>query len=226
MSRFTVFLTCIAQAVIICMSSGYLAIAIPAALLIFYSIQSFYLRTSRQLRLLDIEAKAPLFSQFLETLTGLGTIRAFGWESRFIARNKEALEASQKPHYGLLCAQRWLNLVLGLMVSGIAVITVSIAVAMKGSKNNGFVGLALLNIVSIGTQLQGFITSWASLESALGAVARVRSFPINMKTEDRSGTHSPPPGWPIKGSIEFRQVSAFHESVPTLNTSFSLSSNY
>lgn len=193
------------------MSSGYLAVAIPVALVVFYSIQSFYLRTSRQLRLLDIEAKAPLFSQFLETLAGLGTIRAFGWESRFIARNKKALEASQKPHYGLLCAQRWLNLVLGLMVSGIAVITVSIAVKMKGSNNSGFVGLALLNIVSIGTLLQGFITSWASLESALGAVARVRSFHIDMKTEDQSVEQQPPPGWPIKGSIEFREVSAFHE---------------
>lgn len=211
LSNFTVLLTCIAQAVVICMSSAYMAAVIPGALVALYCIQLFYLRTSRQLRILDIEAKSPLFSQFLETLTGLETIRAFGWGSEFEGQNRAALNASQKPHYGLLCVQRWLDLVLGLVVSGIAVVTVSVAVVSKGSNNSGFVGLALLNIVSLGKQLQGFITSWTSLESALGAVSRVRSFPLDTKMEDRSAIHSPPLGWPVYGTVKFQQVSAFYE---------------
>lgn len=47
-------------------ASGYVAIAITLCIVVIVAIQLLYLRTSRQLRILDIEAKAPLFSRFLE----------------------------------------------------------------------------------------------------------------------------------------------------------------
>ena len=62
--------------VLIGVGSVYAAVAFPVVLLALYLVQWFYLRTSRQLRLLDIEAKAPLYSLFEESLSGLATIRA------------------------------------------------------------------------------------------------------------------------------------------------------
>lgn len=50
----------VGMAAVIATASPYLAIAYPPILGILYLIQKFYLRTSRQLRLLDLEAKAPL----------------------------------------------------------------------------------------------------------------------------------------------------------------------
>lgn len=41
-------------------SSLYLAISYPFLGVLLYFVQKFYLRTSRQLRLLDLEAKSPL----------------------------------------------------------------------------------------------------------------------------------------------------------------------
>lgn len=41
-------------------SSAYLAISYPFIAVVLYAIQKFYLRTSRQLRLLDLETKSPL----------------------------------------------------------------------------------------------------------------------------------------------------------------------
>ncbi len=35
------------------------------------------------MRLLDLEAKSPLYSHFIESLSGLVTIRAFGWDENF-----------------------------------------------------------------------------------------------------------------------------------------------
>ena len=52
--------TSLGQAAVIATSSPYLAITYPFLLAILYGIQKFYLRTSRQLRLLDLEAKSPL----------------------------------------------------------------------------------------------------------------------------------------------------------------------
>lgn len=50
----------IGMAAVIASSSPYLAITYPFIFVILYGIQKFYLRTSRQLRLLDLEAKSPL----------------------------------------------------------------------------------------------------------------------------------------------------------------------
>ena len=48
------------QAAVMLVSSIYLAIAYPFLIAILGIVGKFYLRTSRQLRLLDLEAKSPL----------------------------------------------------------------------------------------------------------------------------------------------------------------------
>jgi ABC-type multidrug transport system fused ATPase/permease subunit len=48
------------MAAVIASSSPFLAIAYPFMFILLYVIQKFYLRTSRQLRLLDLESKGPL----------------------------------------------------------------------------------------------------------------------------------------------------------------------
>lgn len=48
------------QAILIAISSWYVALSYPFLICIFYLVQKFYLRTSRQLRFMDIEAKSPL----------------------------------------------------------------------------------------------------------------------------------------------------------------------
>lgn len=112
-------------------------------------LQKYYLRTSRQLRLLDLEAKSPLYSHFIESLSGLVTIRAFGWVDNFKELNLKLLDVSQKPYYLLFCVQRWLALVLDLMVAGLAVILMILVVKLRTDISGGFVGLALLNVVCL-----------------------------------------------------------------------------
>ncbi|KAM3077460.1 hypothetical protein ACMFMG_006803 [Clarireedia jacksonii] len=74
----------IGQAIIIAVASPYLAIAYLPLMGIIYFTQKFYLRTSRQLRLLELDQKSPVYTHFLETyeaseqlepLTGPQTIR-------------------------------------------------------------------------------------------------------------------------------------------------------
>lgn len=48
------------QAAVILISSWYFAISYPFLCALLYVVQRFYLRTSRQIRLLDLEAKSPM----------------------------------------------------------------------------------------------------------------------------------------------------------------------
>ncbi|RDW58714.1 hypothetical protein BP6252_13190 [Coleophoma cylindrospora] len=200
---------CLAQIIIVSVSARYIAAAIPVCLIVFYVVQNFYLRTSRQLRLLDIEAKSPLFSHFLETLSGLSTLRAFCWEEESKHRNQILLDQSQKPFYLLFCVQRWLNLVLDLSFAGLAVILITIAVTTRGKLSGGFIGVALVNVVSLSTSLKDLITYWTILETSIGAVSRVRSFALETQSENRLEEREIPDShWPAKGSIDIRGISA------------------
>ncbi|KAK1245968.1 hypothetical protein MKX07_005037 [Trichoderma sp. CBMAI-0711] len=105
------FLACIGEFILIMIGSKYLAAALPVALIILYALQKFYLATSRQLRILDLQAKAPLYRQLLETIDGLATIRAFRWQNVMEQESLDLLDLSQRPHYLLLSVQRWLTLI-------------------------------------------------------------------------------------------------------------------
>lgn len=201
----------IAQTLVIAATARYAGAAIPVCVLAAYMTQKFYLRTSRVFRLLDIEAKSLLFSHFLETLSGLVTIRAFGWGEGYVKTNSYFVDLSQRPFYLLLSIQRWLGLVLDLLVSGIAVVLAVIAVKSKGDVNPGLMGLALLNIVGFSSVLKQLISNWTLLETSTGALSRVKSFTSGIASEhdDSSGGHPTPDWhWPSEGAIEFNDVAA------------------
>lgn len=196
----------------ISVSAKYIAATIPVCIAAFYFIQTFYIRTSRQLRLMDIEARSPLFSNFMETMSGLATIRAFGWQNKYRAINHRHLAESQKPFYLLYSVQRWLSLVLDMTVAGFVVILMGIAVGTMGKLSGSFLGLALVNVASLSASLKALITDWTVLETSLGAVTRVKNFVEKNTSEHLPGESGlPPPNWPKHGSIEFDGVSAFYK---------------
>ena len=132
-----------------------MAIILPFLFLVTYFVQKYYLLTSRQLRFLDLEAKRPLYSHFLEVVEGLASVRSFGWQQAAREGNLSRLDASQQPIYLLLCVQRWLNLVLDLVVAGLATIVVALAVSLRASTTGALLGIALNNVLLFGTTFSG-----------------------------------------------------------------------
>ncbi len=132
---------------LIATGSVYMGITVPFVIGAVYVLQHVYLRTSRQIRLLDLEARSPLYTHFLETLNGLCTIRAFGWRDDSCDENHRLLDFAQRPYYMLLCIQRWLNLMLDLIVAAEAVIVVGLAVGLRHSTSPGLLGISMNNIL-------------------------------------------------------------------------------
>lgn len=56
------------QLVLLFLASRYMTITLPFCCIAVYIIQKVYLRTSRQLRLLELESRSAVFSSFLETV--------------------------------------------------------------------------------------------------------------------------------------------------------------
>lgn len=205
-------LTLLANAAIIASGAQYVAATIPFCIAPMYFLQKFYLRTSRQLRHLDLESKSPLYTLFTETLSGVATIRAFGWQRSFQDENIRLLGQSQKPYYLLFCIQRWLNVVMDLFVTGIAVVLVSFAVEFKTTTSRGAIGLAMVTLIGFNTSLSRVISSWTSMETSLGAIARLRDFIRDTPQED-SVAHSlqPAASWPSTGAIQISGLNSTYQ---------------
>lgn len=210
--------TIIAQAALIAQGSSYMAIAIPFITLAFYLLQKVYLLTSRQLRFLDLEARSPVYTHFLECLEGLSTIRAFGWTHNAQEMQIERLDVSQRPYYLLFCLQRWLALVLDLMIAVVGIVVVALAVRVPGASSGAAIGIALNNVLGFNQSLRILVESWTQLETSLGAIARLKNFEATVVPEDKpeeSGVA--PESWPDQGAIEFRDVTAsYGPSAPAL----------
>ncbi|KAM0132971.1 hypothetical protein ACHAP3_006261 [Botrytis cinerea] len=207
-------------AILMSLSAGYFAATIPVIGLTVWVLQKFYLRTSRQMRLLDLEAKSPLYSHFIETLSGLTTIRAFGWTEIFREQNLALLDTSQKPYYLLFCIQRWLGLVLDLLVTALAVILMVLIVKLRTDISPGYVGLALLNVMTFNQSLTLIIKEWTLMETAVGAVSRLKNFAATTVSENLpSEVETVPENWPAFGAIEFKNVKASYTStsVPVIH---------
>ncbi|CAK7201918.1 hypothetical protein SEUCBS139899_004634 [Sporothrix eucalyptigena] len=180
------FFTAVIQLALISAAASWPALCVvPVMLALLYVLQHFYLRTSKQLRLHELEAKAAIITKISETSMsdGLSTIRAHGplWVRKTRDLFDYKLDRSQEPLYLLYAVQRWLQLVLNLSVAGLLVVVLGTSVALKQGNTKakispGAVGVAFLNAVTFGETITQFITAWTGLETSLGAIARISLF--------------------------------------------------
>ncbi|KAH6606099.1 MRP-type ABC transporter [Trichoderma cornu-damae] len=184
-----------------------LALSLPVCAVAVYLIQRIYLRTSRQLRALEIENHSALYQWFLETAEGVVTIRSFGWSSAAEEKSLDALNWSLQPRYALLCVQRWLSLVLNLI----------------GTTTGGDIGVALNLIMVANTTLVRLVEAWASLEVSLGAIARLRSVQLHTPREDLPEEDLVTcAGWPTKGEVHIAALDAGYRQAKNLSSAVEL----
>ncbi|KAJ3496548.1 hypothetical protein NLG97_g2578 [Lecanicillium saksenae] len=206
---FAVF-TILIEVAVIAAGSSYASPIIVLILLLLYGIQFFYLRTSLQLRLLELESTSNLITLFTETSAGIHHIRSFQWQQQFMDRLYYALSKSQKPVYVMFCCQRWLTVVLDLTVAVASIILVAISVDVPvGGVSGAGVGLALLALISFSENASHLIQIWTAFEISLGAISRIRTFCSETPLEkDAIAEPDVTPNWPNAGYLEFNCVSA------------------
>ena len=123
--------------------------------------------------------------------------------------NFELVDRAQRPWYLLFMIQRWLMLVLDLVTMCLAVLAVGVAVGLRRSISAGGIGVSLTQIISFTGFIKQFITTQTTLETTLGAIARIKNF--TEETEDENippATKSPPANWPSHGAIEISNITA------------------
>lgn len=199
----------VGQMLLIMNTSYWLALSFPGIILVLWILQSVYLRTSRQLRHLDLETKSPLYSQFVESLDGLVSIRAFRWQEQLKALLYERLDKSQRPFYLLLVVQQWLSLVLDCLTAGFIVLLIGIMVGLRDRVSPGFAGVALSNMIGFSGSMTTVVQVWTQMETAIASIQRIRDFERDVPSEPKAkGLNATrvPPDWPTKGAIDIQNL--------------------
>lgn len=206
------FFLLLARVAVIIAVTKYTGAAVPFFVFVIYVVQLVYLRTSRQLRQVDLETKGPLCAQFTESALGLQHIRALGWEHETIAKSYRLIDNAQKPHYHILAAERWLGLTMDTVSFLAAFVLVIVAVWLNHITTASGVGLSLLSLISLSFDATQFIDQWMKLESSLGALSRLKDMvqrtPLEEDPEDEAQL---PDGWPYDGEIIIKDVTAHYE---------------
>jgi ATP-binding cassette, subfamily C (CFTR/MRP), member 1 len=215
----------IASLALIAAGSRYAASILPLILLVVYVLQKGYLRTSRQIRYMDLEALAPLIANCQETVSGCVTIRAFGWQKHAIDKHFEVLDNSQKAYYLMFGIQRWLNVVLDLLTAATAVVIVALAMGLRGTSSAGSIGVAMINVLGFNQTITALITAWTTMETSLGAIARIKNFEADTALEDHSeqSCSGLSMSWPDAGEVTMSEVSIALDSDNVVLKDISLS---
>lgn len=185
---------------------AFVALIIPLALM-YYWIQRYYLRTSRELKRLDSVSRSPIYAHFQESLGGVSTIRAFRQQQRFELENEWRVDSNLKAYFPSVSANRWLAIrlefigaVVILAAAGFSIISVANGSGLKP----GLVGLAMSYALQITTALNWIVRQTVEVETNIVSVERVLEYArLPSEAPEIIPNRRPPVAWPAKGELEF-----------------------
>ncbi|XP_074945344.1 ATP-binding cassette sub-family C member 10 isoform X3 [Phalacrocorax aristotelis] len=175
---------------------------------LYFSIQRYYRRTSRELKRLYSVTLSPIYTHFSETLSGLSSIRAMRATQRFELENQLRLEQNQRCLFASNTAMQWLD--IRLQMIGVAVVTAIAGIAIiqhqKRLGNPGLVGLALSYALSVTNLLSGLISSFTATETMMVSVERTEEYTTDIPMESQDKLVQVAADWPSQGLVDFQQV--------------------
>lgn len=206
-------LTVLMDIAIIASGASFAAPMLPMFVLLVAAVQHFYLRTSRQLRILELDTSKKLYTHFTESAAGAAHIRASRCQLAFTQELYTVLNETQKPFYAMFCVQQWLILTLDVATTVAAVSVVALAVKYTSHTSDTAMGLAFLSLITFSETTSTFIQHWVETETCLGGVARVRDFAEKTPVEEvcKPGPDVPE-DWPRYGKIDFNCVEATYQA--------------
>jgi ATP-binding cassette subfamily C (CFTR/MRP) protein 1 len=196
----------------VCVATPAFTALIPLLAALYYYIQRYYLRTSRELKRLDSVSKSPILGHFQESLTGIATIRAYRQVPRFTLENEWRVDANMRAYFPSVNANRWLAVRLEFIGSTVILFGSLFAVAavgQGGGPSAELLGLAMAYALQITSSLNWIVRQTVEVETNIVSVERVLEY-ANLPSEapEIISKNRPPISWPAQGAVQFHNYSA------------------
>lgn len=204
----TAIASSVGSMVVIGIASPYTLISLPILLPLIFMLQNFYLKTSFQLRSLQVASQAPMLQMVGAILQGRVTIRAFNQEQYMARLMSDCINRGLKVGYLFRSVQVWVTLMLGLINGCLAIALAGLLIGLGGSNGIAWGGLALLNVIRLGQDAMLLLTWWTRFESSMASMDRICDYTRRTPQEQvqfpevHVGS-----AWPEGGRIQLRDLS-------------------
>eukprot|EP00753_Platysulcus_tardus_P003847 PLAT12496.16.p1 GENE.PLAT12496.16~~PLAT12496.16.p1 ORF type:complete len:1587 (+),score=934.98 PLAT12496.16:2689-7449(+) len=205
-SLFTVF-TVLGTVVVIVSVTPFFLICILPLTWFYYSVQQYYVASSRELKRWDSVLRSPIYSHFSETVDGRATIKAFDVGQRFATQNSRLLNRNNRAYFLSISANRWLAMRLEFVGSIVISASALFAVISKGRISPGLGGMSISYALSITQTLNWMVRMASEREVNIVSVERLKEY-MRVPQEAAYRTRARlPPSWPERGEITLSNLS-------------------
>ncbi|KAL6768590.1 hypothetical protein ACKKBF_B11340 [Auxenochlorella protothecoides x Auxenochlorella symbiontica] len=209
---------------VVAVSPAIMAMLVPLALAYLW-VQARFIATSREIKRLDSVAMSPIYSHFLETLSGLVTVRAFRQQDAFARSNCVMLDASNRAWWPSQVVNRWLSVRLELLGTSV-VFGAALFAAVLQPHSAGLAGLAITSALQATGLMSWAVRQTTEMEISMNSVERLLEY-ASFETEAPAVIEGrrPLPGWPTQGALAVEGLSVrYRPSLPPVlhDVSFSL----
>uniref|UniRef100_A0A4X2LXQ5 Multidrug resistance-associated protein 1-like n=1 Tax=Vombatus ursinus TaxID=29139 RepID=A0A4X2LXQ5_VOMUR len=180
----------------------FILVVIPLVF-IYFTIQRYYIASSRQIRRLAGASRSPIISHFGETLSGVSTIRAFGHQQRFISQNRDLINENLVCFYNNIISNRWLSVRLKFLGDILVFFAALLAVLAGDAMDSTTVGLIISYALNITQSLNFWVRKTCEIETNAISIERVFEYTNIKKEAPWIKSNRPPSHWPDKGIVEF-----------------------
>ncbi|KAJ6662481.1 hypothetical protein lerEdw1_011895 [Lerista edwardsae] len=188
--------------VVVFASPLFILVVIPLGYL-YFTIQRYYISSSRQIRRLNGASHTPIISHFSETLLGVSTIRAFGHQERFIKQNKDVINENLVCFYNNVISNRWLAVRLEFL-GNVMVFCAALLALFAGKKvDSATVGLSISYALNITQSLNFWVRKACEIETNSISIERICEYTKIDKEAPWILSKRPTVGWPNEGVIQF-----------------------
>ncbi|NXJ38493.1 MRP1 protein, partial [Ciconia maguari] len=139
----------------------------------YFTIQRYYIASSRQIRRLAGASHSPVISHFSETLVGRSTVRAFGHQERFIRKNNDVMYENLVYFYNNVISNRWLSVRLEFL-GNLMVFFAALFVVLAGNTvSSSAVGLSISYALNIIQSLNFWVRKACEIETNAVSIERI-----------------------------------------------------
>jgi ABC-type multidrug transport system fused ATPase/permease subunit len=198
-------------------SQPYIVIVIGVGIVVFYIIQRVFQRTAIDIQRLEALSRAPVYSHLTESMEGAASIRAYKVQKKFVRSNMNKVDANIIDYLSLRYATGWFGMRLD-WVGTLVILALFLSIFLTRNYGTLDVTLAALSMsvaANITFALSSVANNGVELETKMNSVERVRQY---MHIEQEAPAHipdnKPPPTWPEKGAVAFKNLSIAYKGGP------------
>ncbi|KAF9115491.1 Multidrug resistance-associated protein 1 [Mortierella sp. AM989] len=184
-------------------------IAVPPLAIVFIIIQSYYVKTSGQLKRLQSVSKSPLYQHFSESLAGVSTIRCqSGLVSQFVIENEKRSDNIVQSTNLFLLTNRWLTVRIQTLCATTIFLAASLAVLNADKLDPSLVGLALSYALNLTNIVAILVRNLSDVQNQFVSVERIKEYTRKpVEAPAKTGVEVPE-SWPTQGKVVFKGFSA------------------